>query len=181
MPGQENRTANSWGRRRVLERASERAVNALGAESVATVGAAHARALRTSPLLRFASSSPSHPGCLLLLLWYLPLPLFLSVAQQLRSPSPTVPLSHRSPSPSSPPSRPSVRCSSRALRSLAPRPHRVYVSHSLYLYMCSYASMYRAHTTPYTVTVVPASYRCRRCASMENKIGALTTGQRWSR
>lgn len=135
MPGQQNRTANSWGRRRVLERASERLMPSerSGAESVATVGAAHARALRTSPLLRFASSSPSLLSCLLLLLWYLPLPLFLCASRYAHLPLPS--LSHRSPSLLSlvPPSVAAVARSGRW-----PRDHIVYMSHTLFTYICAH-------------------------------------------
>lgn len=166
MPGQQNRTANSWGRRRVLERASERLMPS--ERRVSRLGAAHARALRTSPLLRFASSSLSLPSSTSYFYYSTSRPHSFSVADTLTFPyRPSVTDRH----PSSPPSPPSDAVVARSGR--WPRDHIVCMSHTLFTYICaSYASMY-AHTTLYTVIAVPASYRCRRCASTENKIGVL--------
>lgn len=115
------------------------------AESVATVGAARTRTRARYVRHRYSVSRPplSLFG-LLLLLWYLTPPLSSRGSRYAHLPLPSlrqiaIPLF-----PSSP-----VRCSSRALRSLAPRPHRVYIPHSLHLYMCTYMQAYNAYTTLY--------------------------------
>lgn len=87
---------------------------------------------------------------------------------QIRSPSPTLPPHQvRSPpSHTSPPLHPLQQ--SRALRSLAPRPHRVYVPHSPYLYML------RAYMRACTTTYLRSTSSLRRhCTFMENNNGII--------
>lgn len=153
MPGQQNKTANSWGRRKARyttsERTGERLMPPSGAESVARLYRARMRLRAHYVRHRYSVSRPLLPLRARLLpptftIAHLPPPLLPGVCQhQIRSPSPSLPpLQVRSPpSHTSPPLHPLQQ--SRALRSLAPRPHRVYVPHSPYLYMLRvYASMY---------------------------------------
>lgn len=88
--------------------------------------------------------SPSLASNLLLLLWYLTPPLSSRGSRYAHLPLPSL---RQIAVPFLPP--PPIRCSSRALRSLAPRPHRVYIPHSLHLYMCTYMQACNAYTTPY--------------------------------
>lgn len=117
------------------------------AESVATVGAARTRTRARYVRHRYSVSRPP------LSLFGIKPPTFTMVphAPTLFAVADTLTFpyrpSNRSPSPFSL-LRP-ARCSSRALRSLAPRPHRVYIPHSPRLYMCTYMQAYNAYTTPY--------------------------------
>lgn len=163
MPGQQNRTANSWGRRRVLEReswANERLMPPSRAESVATVGAAYRRTRARYVRHRYSVSCPLLPP------WLPPTFTIAPPASTLPVAADTLTFPYR-PSARSPSLAPApfIRCSSRALRSLASRPHRVYVPHSRYLYMYTYASMYKC-IQPRTVTdrrrSLASYYYCRR-------------------
>lgn len=174
MPGQWNRTANSWGRRRALERerASKRArlMPPSGAEC-RDYGAARTRTRARYVRHRYSVSRPPLPGCA---------SYFYYTSRPHRGIADTLTF----------PYRPSVGLPFLPLLSLHPLQQSrapvvapattscVCPTLSLPIYMCTYASMY-AHITPYRhrpTSLLPAT-RHRR-ASTENKIGALTAGRR---
>lgn len=195
MPGQQNRTANSWGRRRVLEResraepserANERLMPPSRAESVATVGAACRRTRAHYVRHRYSVSCPLLPPWLPPTFTIAPPASTLSQWQQIRSPSPTVPRPDRRPPPPLPSSVAAVaRAPVIGLATTSCVCPTLLLP--IYVHICRHVRAYNPVPSPSDVALASYYYRRRR-VSTENKIGASTAslrvasaGQRQSR